>query len=306
MKQETLKKFLKPIAQILGFVLVILAIYYATHDLTLDIFKSITPTQFFLLIIAVFFNLILTTFLFHIITKSFRTTSPVSYPLMFKLIAFSSLLNYIPLIRPGLWGRAAYLKTSHQLELKDSLLTLGIIFAISIFVFFPTASILLLALANELPSHLINITLLTTFIVLTLIPSFLKPLIRRLLLSRPTQITTPYLWLLLKIIDMLVASFRLYIAFQVLGSPISYHVALLATSASLFVKLLGLTPNGLGLSEWTVAALTAIASPVTAATGAAAALIDRAAEILVTLPLGLISVYQLRNIAPKQQDQKGK
>ena len=304
--QHKLAKHLKPFTPILGLALLILAIYYALQNLSLTTLKSIHPLYLFAIIALVFINLLLTTSLFHTITKSFTTSSPVRFPLMFKLIAASSLLNYIPLLRPGLWGRAAYLKSTHNLALKDSLLTLALILALSLYIFIPTTSILLLGLLDEFPPLAINLTLIIAFIILTLIPHFLKPIIKTLLLNRPHTITTPTLWPLLKILDMLIAALRLYLAFLALGSPISYHTALLATAASLLIKLLGLTPNGLGLSEWTVAALIALTpttasttiptiTPITASLALTAALIDRAADILLTLPLGLLTSYQLRH-----------
>ncbi|QDU34208.1 hypothetical protein KS4_22730 [Poriferisphaera corsica] len=293
--QQQLAKYLKPFAPFLGLALLLLAIYYAFQNLSFVTLQSIHPLYLFAIIALVFLNLLLTSSLFHIITKSFPTTSPVRFRLMFKLITASSLLNYIPLLRPGLWGRAAYLKSSHNLALKDSLLILAIILGLSLYIFIPAASILLLGVIYQFPSFAINLILLFAFILLTLIPRFTKPLIQKLLLNRTHAIVTPTLWPLLKIIDMLIAALRLYLAFLALGSPISYHSALLATAASLLIKLLGLTPNGLGLSEWTVAGLIALTTPITAPLAAAAALIDRAADILLTLPLGLITAYQLKH-----------
>jgi len=101
-------------------------------------------------------------------------------------------------------------------------------------------------------------------------------------------------WAPLRTVDLAVSAGRLWLAFEVMGAPIGYGDAVVAASASLLVKLAGLTPNGLGLSEWAVAALSSALAPVSTATGAAAALLDRAAEAVVLIVAGSISAWWLR------------
>jgi uncharacterized membrane protein YbhN (UPF0104 family) len=98
----------------------------------------------------------------------------------------------------------------------------------------------------------------------------------------------------LRVADALVHGVRLWLAFAIVGSPVGYRVALLAACGSLLVKLVSPTPNGLGVAEWAVAGLAAAVSPLETAVGAAAALLDRAAEALVLVGVGLPGVWVLR------------
>ena len=102
--------------------------------------------------------------------------------------------------------------------------------------------------------------------------------------------------------DLLVASARLWLAFEAVGHPIGYGEAILVGAASLAAKMLSITPNGLGLSEWAVAGINAVANPGGAAAGAAAALLDRGVEVLVMLVAGGIGMATLRRSAIADRD----
>jgi uncharacterized membrane protein YbhN (UPF0104 family) len=100
-------------------------------------------------------------------------------------------------------------------------------------------------------------------------------------------------WLPLRVADLIVGSFRLWLCFRIAGHPLAFDQVVVAAAAGILVSLLGVTPNGLGLREWVVAALAAVLAPVSSAAGLLAALLDRAAEILVILPTGLVSSIRL-------------
>jgi len=101
-------------------------------------------------------------------------------------------------------------------------------------------------------------------------------------------------WILIKSADLLADAARLWLAMGIVGSPISYGDAVAASSAGMVVRLIGLTPNGLGLREWAIAGVLQSLAGADGSQAVMAALIDRAVEVLVLVPLGLASVYGLR------------
>mgnify|MGYP006296277001 CR=1 FL=1 len=85
------------------------------------------------------------------------------------------------------------------------------------------------------------------------------------------------------------------------GHPIGFGEALAAGSAALVVRVAGLTPNGLGLSEWVSAWLLSAGLQGQLEPGEAVAaglmaglLLDRAVEIVVALISGGVSAWGLR------------
>jgi prepilin-type N-terminal cleavage/methylation domain-containing protein len=62
---------------------------------------------------------------------------------------------------------------------------------------------------------------------------------------------------------------------------------MVAVSIASLVRLTGLTPNGLGLSDWVLALVLSLIDPATLAQTTAAALLDRMLEMLFSLPIGL-------------------
>ena len=93
-------------------------------------------------------------------------------------------------------------------------------------------------------------------------------------------------WIPLRTLDLAAATGRTALAFAAVGQPLTVGQATLLASSATLVRLTGLTPNGLGLSEWVVAGLAAALSPVDAALAAAAALLDRAIEVAVSVAAG--------------------
>ena len=285
MSMQSAKNRIRKIAgQSVGLVLIVAAIAFAVRDVRLDVLREAGVFEVAGIAVAVLANMFLTGSLFWQITHSFKTTSVVPFWRMQQLVAFSGLLNYVPIVRPGLWGRAAYLKSKYDLDIRDSIYTLVIVLAVGIAVFSVTTLVLVVLMTQILRWPV----LIAALFVLSVFAHFLlKKIIG-------TKAKMPGLWVTVKAIDMFVAAIRLWIAFEVVGEGISFEAALLATAASLVVKMVGLTPNGLGLSEWTVALLASVVTPVTAATGVAAALVDRVVEILVSIPVGLLSLCWLK------------
>lgn len=244
------------------------------------------PGQLALLLVAVGANLVLTAALFWVVTRSFDAEPTVSPGRMTALIAASHLLNYLPLIRAGLVGRAAYLRVHHALPVAQSVVILGVILVLAVVVFAVAAGVLVGWPREAVAARWA--ALIGLWLALALVTG---PLSRRLL-RRP--VVWGWTWVPLRGADLLVGALRMWVAFAVMGLPIGYAEAVVIAAGGFLVRLVGLTPNGLGLSEWVVASLAAALTPAATAAGAAAALLDRAAEVLVTGIAGLAGLWWLR------------
>ena len=230
-------------------------------------------------------NLLATAALMYVMTRGYATDTPVGYPEMVAVVAWSGLLNYVPVIRAGLWGRAAYLKRTHGLAVRDSVKLLGVILGLAGVVL---GSLGLLGVALRGGAFWGAAGGAGVGLTGVLVWGALRP--RAVGLRRGAA----WLWVPLRLVDLAAAAGRLWLGFYAVGHVVSAREAVVLTCASLLVKLTGLTPNGLGLSEWAVAAVAAAVSPVSAASAAAAALVDRAVEVPVAIVAGLVGWAALR------------
>jgi len=232
---------------------------------------------------AVVGNLVLTAGLFWIITLSFDAVPPVRLGRMTCLISVSALLNFLPL-RPGLLGRAAYLKQHHALPLHQSVWILLSVLATGIVVL-ATSTLIVLAVPAWWNRLAMALTALAALTAIT------GPTAHWLLRRR---ISAAYLWIPLRTADMLLAALRLWLAFWIVQEPIAFDLAIVAGAAAVLVNLAGITPNGLGVREWVVAALVTATAQISTEAGLAAAIVDRAVEATAVAMAGLVSLHRLR------------
>lgn len=273
---------------LLGVGLLGLAVWYALAGADFAVMGEASPWVFASLAGLVVVNLLLTAGLFWSVTRSFMPSPAVRLSTMTALLAVSGVLNYIPVVRAGLWGRAAYLKKFHGLAVRDSVLILGVVLGLAVAVL-GTVSVVLLVLPGGVKWWACAAAL--------LVQSAIGPRVWSKALRRPTA--AAWMWVPLRSLDLAAAAGRLWLAFGVVGVELSWADAVLLASATLIVKLIGLTPNGLGLSEWVVAALSAAMMPIEAATAAAAALVDRTVEVVVMLIAGAIGAAWLKRQVKK-------
>ncbi len=228
-----------------------------------------------LIAVGVAANLVVTGLLYWVVTRSFPTAVSVGAGTMTALIAASHLLNYLPL-RPGLLGRAAYLKLRHGLALWDSVrvtltvTTLGVAVALAA-VLCPRAA--------------------WAWAGVVVAGTFATPLLARTALRRP--ILAGWSWFPLRMLDLLASSLRLWAGSQVVGRPLDVEIAVIASAAGAVVSMVGLTPNGLGMREWALALVAESLSPGAMSVAQLAAAIDRAVELLVVAPVGSVSLAVL-------------
>jgi len=227
-------------------------------------------------------NLAVTSLLLWLITRSFPADPPVRFARMVELICASALLNFLPL-RTGFVGRAAYLKWQHQFALRDSvkvILTSTLLGAIVV---------IITTIAMLIAPGLAGWTAAAGGVAALSVAS--EQLARRF---PQGEHTTGAAWPWLRVIDLVLGAVRLWIAFGLLGVALPFEQAVILAGAGLLVTLVGVTPNGLGMTEWLIAALTAALTPEAAAVGAAAKVIDRAAEAIVACVTGSIGLVRLR------------
>lgn len=266
-----------------GAALCVAAIVVAARGVDWSVLRQVSPWQAAALAAGVLGNLIVTAAMFWIVTRSFDAQPTVSFGRMTALIGVSALLNYLPLPRPGMVGRTAYLKLKHELPVRQSVMILAVIFASSVAVLGATA-VALMAVPGAA-------RWLVAAAALVAISMCTGPIARRVL-RRP--VVAGWTWMPLRALDMAISAFRVWIAFGIVGVELGYAEAIITGAAALLVRMAGLTPNGLGLSEWVVAALSAALAPVSTATGAAAALIDRAMEVVVISVAGALSAWRFK------------
>ena len=234
--------------------------------------------------------------------QSFR---PVSFLDMQALIAASTLLNYLP-FRPGLAGRAAYLKHVHGISYRSSVIILLRVIGISLVVY-------VMALAAALTTGLDGASLLFAAVGPVGLAGLLVFCIFALRENRE-QITfgvrtTTGFAATMRAAEFGFTTLRLMIVFLIVGLHLEVREAIVLASCGMFITLVGITPNGLGLREWLyglIAASGFFCGDVEAGLqlGLTAGLVDRAAEVLVVAPTGTASIFYLFRRARRAEGAK--
>lgn len=284
MNRRGLKLAFRVMALVAGLILVIAAVIVAVRQVDFTVLRQAPPWTVPLLAAAVLANLGITAAIFWVITRSFDADPPVEGRTMLKLITASSLLNYLPL-RPGLLGRTVYLKTHHGLPVHQSLLVLLVTLVIGAIVLGVTGAAVLLA-----PPPWRTTVMAGVLCLLLALSPLAGPLARRLL-RRP--VVMAWLWVPLRVLDMVAAGGRLWLGFAMVGQPLDFEQALAIAAVGSLIDMLGLTPNGLGLREWAVAGLYALQGHA-GAMGLAASLVERGVSAVVIAIAGVIALARLR------------
>ena len=235
-------------------------------------------------------NIVLTGLLFWSVTRAFPLRRPVGRGKMVALIAVSGLLNYLPLIRAGLWGRAAYLRRHHGLSLRDSMKIAVVVLILAAAVVGGGGAVLLVSMRRGDPGGGVGpgawFALAAAWLVLTVV-------VDRFTRRWGQPAGAGWGWVPLRVLDFAAATARVWLSFKVMGAELGLGQAAVLSSASLLTKLSGLTPNGLGLAEWVVTGLAAAISPAEAGRAASAALLDRGVEVAAAVVAGLAGLWML-------------
>lgn len=285
MDRQVWKQVKRPLALCAGLALLIAAVLTAGKVANWSAIVQAPAWTIPAMAAALLANLLLTAALFWVITRSFDAQPPVGVQRMFQLTCASSLLNYLPL-RPGLLGRAAYLKREHQLPMAQSMLILAVTMGVGAVVLGATSVTVLVG--GDRHGAVMAVAIL---VALLLASPLAGPIAKRIMRRRMVLAWT---WVPLKIADMLVGGFKLWLAFRVCGVSIRFDQALAMRAVASMADMLSLTPNGLGLREWVIGMLTSLTSLIEGPIGMAAALFERAVEAVVVTVLGLTGLAQLR------------
>lgn len=200
---------------------------------------------------------------------------------MLMLVGSAWLLNHLPM-RPGMVGRIGYHAKVNKIRVRDSV-------EASIW------SMVHAAIANAIGLGLTLLMSPTIGIVhLTLL--LCAPLAMLLILAVLAETKSDQLGLMMRALlwryaDLLVWMLRYAAAFAMLGVQITPVQIALITAVSQIAQVIPITGGGLGFREWGVgltATMTPGAQDITMRTAVGADVINRIAETIIVIPLGLI------------------
>ena len=208
---------------------------------------------------------------------------------MASLIASAWLLNYLPL-KVGMLGRLAYHKRVNGIPFRKSVRVLVVSVTLSglaIGVLIGIAALVRLTAGRVGPEW--------TWVWCVPVPVGL------LVAAWVLRGTNGWAWRIAlagfcKYLDMMIWIGRYAAAFALVGSPLGFEASLIVAAVSQIALLIPISGNGLGIREWGVRAVT---DPV----GLLADVVNRAAELVVSVPLGLAgSAYAARRLANHSAD----
>ncbi len=220
-----------------------------------------------------------------------RRFGQVSLGEMVGLVGSAWLLNYLPL-KPGLVGRLAYHKRVNGIPIRKSARVLIESVVMTAIAGGMVLSVGVCAQAG-LISQTVEITLVAVPLALLAVACVVRP--------PSTRGGWLVLAMLFRYFDMLVWIARYWAIFHALGRPIGLDDCVLIASASQLAIIVPITGNGLGVREWAVG-LTAAAVGGELEIALAADLVNRAAEILVAVPIGLLCA---RAVASRYKRRRG-
>ncbi len=238
-----------------------------------------------LLIGAIAANVILSGLMYSVLISRYGRVGVVE---MQALIASAALLNFLPL-RPGLFGRIAYHRAVNQIAVVDSVKTAGQAIGLSLL----TAGYLAAAL-------LIGGLLPVPMWVLVALP---VPVLAAGCLGGALRI-----WCragLVRYLEVLVWAVRYHTAFALIGSPIEVETALAFAVVAMITMSVPFVGNGLGVREWAIGLAAPLLSGHVLEIGLTADLVNRAAELVVIVVLGLAGLAWVGKRGTKARRHEG-
>lgn len=208
---------------------------------------------------------------------------------MAMLIGAAWLLNHLPL-RPGMIGRVAYHRKYHGMAIRDCvrvMITAMVLSAVSL--------VMLLAVAVAV-SRVERVSVQAACLALpTAVVAVGAGLARAAGLGWWREAAA----LGARSVDMLSWVGRYAIAFTLVGQPLKVEHVVGVAAVCQVAMVVPITGNGLGLREWAVGLTFAAVRPAglverqATAIGLAADLVNRAAETLLAVPVGLVCSWLL-------------
>lgn len=288
-RQATWRDRLRPFKWILGLGLLIAAVVAvvgqrAVLGSAFDALKSPDWRLIAAFLLAVAANVLFTALTYWYLTRRYAERRPLGLGDMCKLIGAAAVLNYLPL-RAGLFGRVAYQRAIHGVSIANSGKT--VLWATGL----SGAVACVLVLSAVIPHGLI--VMLPLPIVAGLVAA----------VSARGPIRDLGAAVIFRQLDGLAWVARYWLVFALIDVQVSPEGASAVAGVGMLASFIPLTSNGLGLREWGVA-ITAgqlptgwVASPSSAAAGGlglTADLLNRAGELIVIVPIGLVSIAMLQ------------
>lgn len=199
---------------------------------------------------------------------------------MNQLIFTAWLLNFLPM-KPGLMGRIAYHKRVNDIRVRDSARALVESMALSAI---SIGALLAVAVAIR------GIPGVGWVVAATCAPAGAVGLAALVAATRWTPAARLLGALTLRYLDILVWVARYALCFQILGADLALADVVLVTTASQVAQLVPFAGNGLGVREWAVGVV-GKASGLTIPVALSADLINRAAEVVLAVPLGFAALW---------------
>ena len=220
---------------------------------------------------------------------------PVGKREMVALIFSAAVLNYLPLW-PGMVGRFAYHKKVHGIDIRDSARALIWANVVSLIGAVALALALVpIALMGEAPAWLLHGATAGVLVGFVMITAYAhrkrpepEPEVWRMLCALSIRYAELFLW-----------AARYVICFELVGSDMSWAGGLALGALTRFATMVPIAPNGMGVREWSVGLIGPIlpgamtGSEIDVATALAADVINRAADVLVIVPVGVVSAVWL-------------
>ncbi len=199
---------------------------------------------------------------------------------MNQLIFTAWLLNFLPM-KPGLMGRVAYHKRFNNIRVRDSARALVESMALSAI---SIGALLAVAVGVR------GMTSTGLVIAATTAPAGLMILAALVAMTRWAPAARLIAALALRYLDILVWVARYVLCFQILGADLALSDVVLITTASQLAQLVPFAGNGLGVREWAVGVV-GKASGLTIPVALSADLINRAAELVLAVPLSFAAMW---------------
>lgn len=200
---------------------------------------------------------------------------------MLALVGSAWLLNHLPM-RPGLVGRIGYHAKVNDIRVRDSIEA-----SVWSMIHAAIANAVALGLMVMMPSDMP----LGMLVLVLMIPIGVFAIIAGFGFMHSTKFGYLMLGLMFRNGDLLVWMIRYAAAFTMLGITITPVQIALITAASQIAQVIPITGGGFGFREWGVgftARMTSSGAAVTMRMAIGADVINRIAETIIVIPLGLI------------------
>ena len=201
---------------------------------------------------------------------------------MQSVIASSTLLNYAPL-RPGLASRAAYHHVVNGIPLMATMLTLVQSMALALCgIAWLVGAAWLMRATGGIGGPQVAIAFLALAPALGAAGVIAAPAG-----SWRRSIAVAWLW---RCVDMSAWVARYYAAFSITGISLSLSDSAVAAAGAGVANLVPFVGNGLGVREWIVGIMGSSMHLWTMDAGLAADIVNRAGDLLVCVPAGLVAL----------------